>query len=135
MDGAPAWNYPNYSDLSTPHNCRCSQGTNFLEVDVDIGSSTVANAIVHVAIGYITSLAVDMAFLIEGQVEEELPEGILGTVRLKKLDLSVAVTVELISKDATNAEGSSFQSRLWKSFSTFMQPGASVQNSSDDDAT
>lgn len=135
MDGAPVWNYPDNSDLSTPHNCRYSQGTNFLEVDVDIGSSIVANAIVHVAIGYVTSLTVDMAFLIEGQAEEELPERILGTVRLKKLDLSAAVPVELISKDATNVEGSSFQSRLWRSFSTFMQPGASVQNSSDDDAT
>lgn len=102
---------------------------------MDIGSSIVANAIVHVAIGYVTSLTVDMAFLIEGQAEEELPERILGTVRLKKLDLSAAVPVESISKDVTNAEGSSFQSRLWKSFSTFMQPGASVQNSSDDDAT
>ena len=89
----------------------------------------------HVAIGYITSLIVDMAFLIKGHAEEELPKRILGTVRLKKLDLSVAVPVELISKDATNAKRSSFQSRLWKSFSTFMQPGVSIQNSSDDDAT
>jgi len=120
-------------------NCRYVQGPNFLEVDVDIGSSIVANAIVHLAIGYLSSLTVDMAFLIEGQSEEELPERILGTVRLKKLDLSAAVPVELVSKDATFVEGSSFQSRLWKSigqgFSTFMQPGASLQNNSDDDAT
>uniref|UniRef100_A0A7I4BHF4 Protein ENHANCED DISEASE RESISTANCE 2 C-terminal domain-containing protein n=2 Tax=Physcomitrium patens TaxID=3218 RepID=A0A7I4BHF4_PHYPA len=108
--------------------CRYLQGSNFIEVDVDIGSSIVANAIVHLAIGYITTLTVDLAFLLEGQMESELPEQILGTIRLKKLDLAAAVSVELTPEGATPTitEGTSFQSRLWRSFgqglSTLMQP-------------
>ncbi|XP_050257205.1 protein ENHANCED DISEASE RESISTANCE 2 isoform X2 [Quercus robur] len=57
--------------------CKYCSAENFLEVDVDIGSSMVASAIVHLAIGYITTLTVDLAFLIESQTESELPERIL----------------------------------------------------------
>ncbi|KAG0452735.1 hypothetical protein HPP92_025399 [Vanilla planifolia] len=54
--------------------CKYFLGQNFLEVDVDIGASVFANAIVHLAFGYIKTLTVDLAFLIEGQSEVELPE-------------------------------------------------------------
>lgn len=117
--------------------CRYVQGANFIEVDVDIGSSIIANAIVHLAIGYLTTLTVDLAFLLESQTESELPEQILGTVRLKKMDLAAAVPVELLAKDAAaSSEETSFQSRLWRSFglSTLMQPAAPLQGSSDDEA-
>lgn len=108
--------------------CRYLQGANFIEVDVDIGSSIVANAIVHLAIGYLTTLTVDLAFLLEAQAESELPEQILGTVRLKKMDLAAAVPVE---QDAATSEETSFQSRFWRGISTFMQP--SLQGNSDDE--
>ncbi|KAG8046496.1 hypothetical protein GUJ93_ZPchr0008g12901 [Zizania palustris] len=61
--------------------CKYIQGSNFIEIDVDIGSSIVANAIFHLAFGYVTTLAVDLAFLIESQTESELPERLLGAVR------------------------------------------------------
>lgn len=99
---------------------------------MDIGSSIVANAIVHLAIGYLTTLTVDLAFLLEAQTESELPEQILGTVRLKKMDTAAAVPVELLSKDASTPEETSFQSRFWRGISTFMQP--SVLGNSDDEA-
>lgn len=101
---------------------------------MDIGSSIVANAIVHLAIGYINSLTVDMAFLIEGQAEEELPEKLLGTIRLKQLDLSAAVPLELLSKEEGTNFGDSFPSRLWRSLglSTFLQPESPTQHHSDD---
>lgn len=37
----------------------------FVQVDVDIGSSTVANGVLGLVIGVITTLVVDMAFLIQ----------------------------------------------------------------------
>lgn len=113
------------------------QGVNFIEVDVDIGSSIIANAIVHLAIGYLTTLTVDLAFLLESQTESELPEQILGTVRLLRMDLAAAVPAELLAKDAASSEETSFQSRLWRSFglSTLMQPTAApLPGNSDDEA-
>ncbi|XP_059654651.1 protein ENHANCED DISEASE RESISTANCE 2 isoform X3 [Cornus florida] len=62
--------------------CKYCIVDNFIEVDIDIGSSMVASAIVHVAFGYLTTLTVDLAFLIEGQTESELPERILGASSL-----------------------------------------------------
>lgn len=37
----------------------------FLQIDVDIGSSTVANGVLRLVIGAITTLVVDMAFLVQ----------------------------------------------------------------------
>ena len=39
-------------------------------------------------LGVTKSLVVDMAFLLEPHTDEELPENLLGVVRLKKIDLS-----------------------------------------------
>lgn len=36
-----------------------------VQIDVDIGSSTVANGVLGLVFGVITSLVVDMAFLIQ----------------------------------------------------------------------
>ena len=45
----------------------------FMEIDIDIGSSTVANNIVRFVLGYVRTLVVDMCFLIEGKDDDELP--------------------------------------------------------------
>lgn len=37
----------------------------FLQVDVDIGSSAVANGVLGLVFGVVTTLVVDMAFLIQ----------------------------------------------------------------------
>lgn len=37
----------------------------FLQIDVDIGSSTVANGVLGLVTGVITTLVVDMAFLVQ----------------------------------------------------------------------
>lgn len=63
--------------------CRYLRQDNFLEIDVDIGSSSVARSIINLVLGYVTSIVVDLAILIEAKEEKELPEYILGTVRLK----------------------------------------------------
>mmetsp|Transcript_6739 Transcript_6739/g.10364 ORF Transcript_6739/g.10364 Transcript_6739/m.10364 type:complete len:568 (+) Transcript_6739:363-2066(+) len=64
---------------------------NYLEVDIDIGSSTVANNVVRFVLGYVRTLVVDMCFLVEGKTDGELPERLLGTSRVAHLDMESAV--------------------------------------------
>ncbi|GLT85395.1 hypothetical protein SLE2022_035860 [Rubroshorea leprosula] len=75
--------------------CKYFRQDNFLEVDVDIGSSSVARSVIGLVLGYVTSLVVDLAILIEAKEEGELPEYILGTVRLNKLQLDSAEQLEV----------------------------------------
>lgn len=67
------------------------RGSNYLEIDVDIGSSTVANGVLGLVCGVITTLVVDMAFLVQGNTYEELPERLIGAVRMSHIELSSAV--------------------------------------------
>ncbi|PKA66386.1 hypothetical protein AXF42_Ash007083 [Apostasia shenzhenica] len=61
------------------------------KIDVDIGSSTVANGVLGLVLGVVTTLVVDMAFLIQANTVEELPEQLLGAVRISHIELSSAV--------------------------------------------
>ncbi|KAE8683473.1 glutathione S-transferase GST 38 [Hibiscus syriacus] len=65
--------------------CKYFRQDNFLEIDVDIGSSSVARSVIGLVLGYVTSLVVDLAILIEANEEAELPEYILGSVRLNRV--------------------------------------------------
>ncbi|TYH08623.1 hypothetical protein ES288_A07G030600v1 [Gossypium darwinii] len=71
--------------------CKYFRQDNFLEIDVDIGSSSVARSVIGLVLGYVTSLVVDLAILIEAKEEAELPEYILGTVRLNRVKPESAV--------------------------------------------
>lgn len=73
--------------------CRYLRQDNFLEIDVDIGSSSVARSVIGLVLGYVTSLVVDLAILLEAKEEEELPEYLLGTARLNCVKLESAVEV------------------------------------------
>ncbi|XAR71173.1 hypothetical protein NMG60_11028310 [Bertholletia excelsa] len=70
--------------------CKYCITENFIEVDIDLGSSMIAKAIIHLAFHYIRKLTVDLAFLIESQTESELPEQILGAVRFSELNAAAA---------------------------------------------
>ncbi|MCO5606865.1 hypothetical protein L7F22_061056 [Adiantum nelumboides] len=72
--------------------CNYFRGKKYLEVDVDIGSSTVANGVLGLVFGVVTTLVVDMAFLVQGNATEELPEKLIGTIRISRLELSKAVS-------------------------------------------
>lgn len=74
--------------------CRYHRGDNYLEIDVDIGSSALASAIVHLALGYVTSVSVDIAFMVESQSDEELPERLLGAIRIHQIEMSSALYVD-----------------------------------------
>ncbi|XP_019152879.1 PREDICTED: protein ENHANCED DISEASE RESISTANCE 2 [Ipomoea nil] len=82
--------------------CNYIRGPKYLEIDVDIGSSTVANGVLGLVIGVITSLVVDMAFLIQGNTPDELPERLLGAVRVSHIELKSAIvpTLEGVEADA-----------------------------------
>ncbi|KAL2650119.1 hypothetical protein R1flu_018247 [Riccia fluitans] len=66
-------------------------GDNYIELDVDIGSSSVAKGVVNLVVGYLSKLVIEMAFLVQANTEEELPEHLLGTCRLNYLDINKAV--------------------------------------------
>ncbi|CAA7026464.1 unnamed protein product [Microthlaspi erraticum] len=118
--------------------CKYVSGSNFVEVDVDIGSSMVASTIVHLAFGYITTLTVDLAFLIESQTEDELPEKLLGAVRFSELQIEAAVSVALSSgkcdndlTDQTTSERPSWWKSIGNGFSNLIhQETANVNNTS-----
>ncbi|KAJ4838465.1 hypothetical protein Tsubulata_034927 [Turnera subulata] len=111
--------------------CKYTVENNYLEVDVDIGSSMVASAIVHLAFGYIKMLTVDLAFLLEGQTELELPERILGAFRFSDLNPDSASLFEPSSYEI--GLQSSLSKRLWKSlgqgFSQLLHPGSQESSS------
>ncbi|XP_058183704.1 protein ENHANCED DISEASE RESISTANCE 2-like [Rhododendron vialii] len=113
--------------------CQYYVADNFIEVDIDIGSSMVASAIVHLAFGYLTTLTVDLAFLIESQTDAELPERILGAVRFSELNAAAARPVELSSDGSAANSQSSLPTRFWNSigqgFSNFLVSGAHESNS------
>ncbi|EGZ11181.1 hypothetical protein PHYSODRAFT_304784 [Phytophthora sojae] len=67
--------------------CPYHRGENYFEVDIDISSNSVANTVVGMVQGVTKSLVVDMAFLLEAQTDEELPEIILGAVRMQHISL------------------------------------------------
>ncbi|XP_010529240.1 PREDICTED: protein ENHANCED DISEASE RESISTANCE 2-like [Tarenaya hassleriana] len=77
--------------------CNYIRGPTYLEIDVDIGSSTVANGVLGLVIGMITSLVVEMAFLVQANTQEELPERLIGVVRVSHVELSSAIVPKLES--------------------------------------
>ncbi|KAL2471049.1 Pleckstrin-like proteiny (PH) and lipid-binding START domains-containing protein [Abeliophyllum distichum] len=70
------------------------RGKNYLELGVDIGSSTVARGVVSLVLGYLNNLVIEMAFLVQANTPEELPEYLVGTCRLNHLDASKSVLVK-----------------------------------------
>lgn len=57
------------------------KGENYLEIDLDVGSSTVASMLNGIALKSSGHLVVDESVCIEAQTEEELPERALFAVR------------------------------------------------------
>ena len=66
---------------------RYARGPNYFEVDVNVSSSSVATTVVGLVMGATKSVVVDMAIVMEGHARDELPEALLGTVRLARVDL------------------------------------------------
>ncbi|KAM0042667.1 putative pleckstrin domain, START domain, protein ENHANCED DISEASE RESISTANCE 2 [Helianthus debilis subsp. tardiflorus] len=73
------------------------RGKNYLELDIDVGSSTVARGVVNLVLGYLNSLIVEMAFLIQANTQDELPESLLGTCRLTHMDIAKSISVDSLN--------------------------------------
>jgi len=64
------------------------RGPNYFEIDVDITSSATANAIWGLISRTLSSLVIDLAFLIQGNEIDELPEALFGAVRINHVSLT-----------------------------------------------
>jgi hypothetical protein len=67
-----------------------TRGQRFFEIDIDIGSSSVASRILSVVRDSCRLLTVDMGITLEGQDDEELPERVVCRVQWKGVDFSKA---------------------------------------------
>jgi len=70
-------------------------GEGFCELAVDVGSSTVAERVLGICKGVTKNLVIDLAFTIEGKKAEELPERLIGGVRLRRVDLGSLKTRDI----------------------------------------
>jgi len=83
-----------------------NKSLNYFEVDVDVGSSSVAKRILNLVRGYAKSITIDCLFLIEGRRADELPEQLLGGVRLSGVDYTqFSEAPEYMIKQRTNSTG------------------------------
>ncbi|EOD37613.1 hypothetical protein EMIHUDRAFT_225159 [Emiliania huxleyi CCMP1516] len=62
----------------------------YVEVDMDISKEAIANRVLGLVRPVSKLIVADLAFVLEGQRQEELPEVVLGAARLYNLDLSEA---------------------------------------------
>ena len=69
-------------------------GPGYFELDVNIASSSVAAGVVRLAAGYAKTLVVDLALVIQGEEENELPERVVAAWRIREMDLAVAKRLE-----------------------------------------
>lgn len=81
----------------------------YIEVDIDVGSSYTAATVVNMVSGVTKTLVVDLAVVLEGKTQQELPEALLGTVRLDRLDLSTAVYLNTHATPKASAADTSDQ--------------------------
>jgi len=67
---------------------RYFRGDSYMELDIDIaGGTKTAKNLTQMSVGFSSALVFDVAFLLEGKVEDELPEEIIGMASLKNVDL------------------------------------------------
>ena len=62
-------------------------GSNYFEVDLDVGSSGLASRLLRLVKSYIKTISLDIAFVIQGNTKSELPEVMLGAITIQNLDL------------------------------------------------
>ena len=67
------------------------RGDDYLELDIDIGSSPVAAGVVRLCGGYAKALIVDISFVLEATHVLELPERVLGTIQIAHMDVDKGV--------------------------------------------
>ncbi|KAJ8759159.1 hypothetical protein K2173_004166 [Erythroxylum novogranatense] len=79
--------------IAQPLEVNYFHGKNYLELEIDVGSSQVTRGVSNLVFGYLNNLIVELAFVVQANTEEELPEVLFGACRLSHLDMSKAVPV------------------------------------------
>lgn len=69
--------------------CRYFGGDNYVEVDLHVGSSIIAAQVTSLCRGLVKQFAADLAIVIQGEEEGELPERVLGSLHIHKIDLEL----------------------------------------------
>ncbi|KAG1680323.1 hypothetical protein FOA52_015413 [Chlamydomonas sp. UWO 241] len=67
----------------------------YIEVDIDVSANQVAAYVTGLVRGATKSLVIDMGFVLEGTAPWELPECLLGALRLNYLDIAKAVPLDM----------------------------------------
>ncbi|CAM9116959.1 unnamed protein product, partial [Chrysoparadoxa australica] len=73
--------------------CRWFRGQDYLELDVDIASSSIAYRTTGLAMTYAKNIVCDIGFTIQGESDGELPERLLGVVRIDRLNVANAASL------------------------------------------
>jgi hypothetical protein len=80
------------------------KGDNYFEVCIDVGSSRMAKSLMGLVKSYAGSLSLDLAFLMESQTEDELPEIVLGAVRIVRPHMTARKARKAAAAAAAAAE-------------------------------
>lgn len=68
---------------------RYFSGPGYFEVDVHVGSSSIAANVTGFARGYSKAFAADMGIVLQGETPEELPERLLALAHVHKVDVNI----------------------------------------------
>ena len=64
-------------------------GDNYMETDVHVGSSLMAAQITSLCRGFVKQFGADLAIVIQGEDESELPEKVVGCLHIHKINLDL----------------------------------------------
>ena len=78
-------------------------GQGYIEVDIDLEVSMMAKHILSVCTPISQRLVIDVAFVLEGQQESELPERLLGGVRIHRINVETAAALERADADGVDS--------------------------------
>lgn len=78
-------------------------GQNYIEVDIDVGSSKVARSLLNLVNSYTKSLVIEFFFLLESKSLALLPEKLIGGVRLANVDITKFTKLSTASSTSGNS--------------------------------
>lgn len=69
-------------------NIKWNRGSNYLEAEYDVSTSYLGKKIFNIVKHYAKKITIDLAFIIQGNSEQELPERVLCATRLHSINLN-----------------------------------------------
>lgn len=78
----------------------------YVEVDVNVHSNAVASSITKMVRGMTRMVVIDIAFLLEGKEEDELPERLIGVFRMDHMRMDAATGADGVRRAADSGASS-----------------------------